>query len=35
VIDFLEQNHNLQNLYNLEGGILAWIEEIDPTMEAY
>ena len=25
VIDFLEQNHNLQNLYNLEGGILAWI----------
>jgi len=35
VIDFLEQNHNLQNLYNLEGGILAWIDEIDPTMEAY
>ena len=35
VIDFLEQNHNFQNLYNLEGGILAWIEEVDPTMEAY
>ena len=35
VIDFLEQNHNLQNLYNLDGGILAWIDEVDPSMEAY
>lgn len=35
VIDFLEQNHHLQNLYNLEGGILAWVDAIDPTMEAY
>ena len=23
------------NLYNLQGGILAWAEEIDPTMEVY
>ena len=35
VIDFLEQNYQLTNLYNLEGGILAWIEEIDPSMESY
>lgn len=35
VISFLEQQHQYTNLYNLEGGILAWIEEIDPSMEAY
>ena len=35
VIDFLEQNYQLTNLYNLEGGILAWIEEIDSSMESY
>ncbi|WP_343606787.1 rhodanese-like domain-containing protein [Fluviicola sp.] len=35
VIQFLEQQHGYTNLYNLEGGILAWIEEIDPSMEAY
>jgi len=23
------------NLYNLQGGILAWAEEIDPTMNVY
>jgi len=23
------------NLYNLNGGILAWAEEIDPTIEVY
>lgn len=35
VIQFLQMQHGYTNLYNLEGGILAWIEEIDPTMEAY
>ncbi len=35
VIDFLEQNYQLTNLYNLEGGILSWIEEIDPSLESY
>jgi adenylyltransferase/sulfurtransferase len=35
VIEFLEQNHQLENLYNLEGGILAWIEEVDNSLEAY
>lgn len=23
------------NLYNLQGGILAWAQEIDPTMQVY
>jgi rhodanese-related sulfurtransferase len=35
VIDFLEQNYQLENLYNLDGGILAWIEEVDNSLEAY
>lgn len=35
VINFLEDNYGFTNLYNLEGGILAWAGEIDPTMEQY
>lgn len=30
VIQFLEMNHQFDNLYNLEGGIIAWATEIDP-----
>jgi rhodanese-related sulfurtransferase len=30
----LEQK-GFDNLYNLKGGILAWAEEIDPTLEVY
>lgn len=35
VIQYLEQNHGYDNLYNLEGGILAWANEIDPSMNKY
>lgn len=35
VVQWLEQNHNFTNLYNLKGGILAWANEIDPDMETY
>lgn len=35
VIQYLEQNHGYDNLYNLEGGILAWAREIDPSMTTY
>jgi len=35
VIHALEQDHDFENLYNLEGGILAWADEIDPEMEKY
>lgn len=35
VIQYLIAQHGYMNLFNLEGGILAWIEEIDPSMEAY
>ena len=35
VISFLEQQHGYDNLYNLVGGVLAWSDEIDPTMPKY
>lgn len=31
-INFLEQAHGFDNLYNLRGGIIAWIMEIDPKL---
>ena len=34
-IKWLEQNHGLTNLYNLKGGILAWSDQIDPTVTKY
>ena len=34
-IAWLERNHKFDNLYNLQGGILEWVEEIDPDMETY
>ena len=32
---YLEQNHGYDNLYNLKGGILAWSDEIDPSIPKY
>ncbi len=35
VIRALEQLHGFDNLFNLEGGVLAWADEIDPEMPKY
>lgn len=35
VIQYLEDNFGFANLYNLEGGILAWADEIDSNMRKY
>jgi adenylyltransferase/sulfurtransferase len=35
VIDALQKEHNLDNLYNLQGGILAWSDEIDSSITKY
>lgn len=35
VITILEKNFNFQNLYNLDGGIMKWREDIDPTLNEY
>lgn len=34
-IRVLETRHGFVNLYNLKGGILAWADEIDPSMAKY
>lgn len=34
-VKWLERNHQFDNLYNLKGGILAWADQIDPTMTKY
>ncbi|MDD9897791.1 MAG: rhodanese-like domain-containing protein [Candidatus Melainabacteria bacterium] len=35
VIDWLQANHGFDKLYNLSGGIHAWSEEIDSTVDQY
>lgn len=35
VIRYLQEQHGYDNLWNLQGGILAWIDEIDNTLERY
>lgn len=32
IIRWLEKNHGFDNLYNLKGGMMAWVKEIDPTL---
>ncbi len=32
VIELLQQKYGFDNLYNLEGGILAWAKEIEPAL---
>lgn len=31
----LEQKHGFDNVYNLDGGIMAWADRFDPNMEKY
>lgn len=35
VVAALMNQHGFTNLFNLEGGILAWSEEIDPNVPQY
>ena len=35
VVNYLQSNFGYTNLYNLEGGILAWADEIDENMPKY
>ncbi|MEM6807546.1 MAG: molybdopterin-synthase adenylyltransferase MoeB [Bacteroidota bacterium] len=35
VVKMLESEHGFTNIYNLKGGLLAYVEEIDPTMPKY
>ena len=35
IVQFLEMNYGYSNLYNLKGGVLAWVNEIDPSLPKY
>lgn len=35
MVTWLEKNHGFTNLYNLKGGILAWADQIDPSVPKY
>ncbi|MGB3619041.1 MAG: rhodanese-like domain-containing protein [Catalinimonas sp.] len=35
VVQLLEQKHGFDNLYNLKGGILAWSDQVDPSVAKY
>lgn len=34
-IETLERKYGFANLYNLKGGVLAWVDEIDPNLPKY
>lgn len=33
ICQYLEDAHSFSNVFNLEGGIMAWAEQIDPSVE--
>jgi adenylyltransferase/sulfurtransferase len=35
IVEALQANFNFENLYNLKGGILAWANEIDHSIQTY
>ncbi|MFM9075154.1 MAG: rhodanese-like domain-containing protein [Bacteroidota bacterium] len=35
VVQWLEANHGYENLWNLKGGLLAWSDQVDPTVTKY
>jgi rhodanese-related sulfurtransferase len=35
IVNFLEAQYGFTNLYNLKGGILAWADQIDPSVAKY
>jgi molybdopterin/thiamine biosynthesis adenylyltransferase/rhodanese-related sulfurtransferase len=35
MVQWLEKNHGFTNLYNLKGGILAWSDQVDPSVSKY
>ena len=35
ICQYLEAEHGYTNLFNLKGGILAWADQIDPSMPKY
>ena len=35
IVSLLEKNFSFKNVYNLDGGIMKWREDIDPSIKEY
>ena len=35
IVNLLQNSYSFQNVYNLEGGIMKWRDDIDPTIKEY
>ncbi len=35
IVEKLEKEYGYDNLYNLKGGVLAWADEVDPSLPKY
>ena len=35
IINLIEKKFHYENIYNLDGGIMKWREDIDPTLKEY
>ena len=35
IVNLLENSYSFHNVYNLEGGIMKWRDDIDPTIKEY
>ena len=35
LVSLLEKNFSFKNVYNLDGGIMKWREDIDPSIKEY
>ncbi len=35
IVNLLDKSYSFNNVYNLEGGIMKWRDDIDPTIKEY
>ena len=35
IVSLLEKNFSFKNVYNLDGGIMKWREDVDPSIKEY
>ena len=35
IVNLLEKNFSFDNIYNLDGGIMRWRDEIDSSLKSY
>ena len=35
IVSLLEKNFSFKNVYNLDGGIMKWRQDVDPSIKEY